>query len=201
MILYGRNLSPFTRRVALWCAAQGVEVERRELAVAGDDFAVIASHNPVARVPILELDDGTHLIETFAICDYLDDIALAEKKLVPPTGLARLECMQRIALANSTCEKIVAAVYETVRRPAEVQWDVWSDRLMGQATGGLQALEALVPEPGAHAPDGGDIAMAITQHFAETALPAILAPGYPRLKALGARAMDWPGVAATMPKV
>ena len=59
MILYGRNLSPFARRIAIWCALQGREIERRDILVTGDDFKRLATMNPVARVPVLELDDGS----------------------------------------------------------------------------------------------------------------------------------------------
>ena len=48
MILYGRNLSPFRRRVAIWCALQGRQLERRELMVAGLDFEAITATKPVA---------------------------------------------------------------------------------------------------------------------------------------------------------
>ena len=41
MILYGRNMSPFVRRVAIWCALQGRQIERRELMVSGPDFEEI----------------------------------------------------------------------------------------------------------------------------------------------------------------
>lgn len=37
MILYGRNLSPFTRRLALWFAMQGREVERCQVMITGPD--------------------------------------------------------------------------------------------------------------------------------------------------------------------
>ena len=90
MILYGRNLSPFTRRVAIWCAMQGRQIERRELMVAGPDFDEIKAHSPVVRVPILVLDDGAHLIESFAICDYLDETAPNGTRLVPASGAARM---------------------------------------------------------------------------------------------------------------
>ena len=33
MILYGRDLSPFVRRIAIWCALQGREVERRPIKI------------------------------------------------------------------------------------------------------------------------------------------------------------------------
>jgi glutathione S-transferase len=202
MILYGRNLSPYTRRVAIWCVLQGREVERRELMVSGPDFDEIKAHNPVARVPILILNDGTHLIETFAICDYLDETAPNGTRLIPDRGAARMECLRRLAVANSTAEKAVAMVYEKNRRPGELHWRDWQDRVAGQIQGGLAELDKVVPTEGwsgANGPDGGDIAAIIAYQFVENTNPWLLEPGYPRLAALTERGMAIEAIAATKP--
>jgi len=202
MILYGRNLSPFVRRVAVWCGLQGRKVERRQITVAGADFEEIKQHNPVGRVPVLILDDGTHLIESFAICDWLDETAPAGKRLIPASGPARMDCMQRLALANSVAEKSVAMVYERNRRPPELHWKDWQDRVTGQIRGGLTVLDRVVPGGGWSAPggpDGGDIAAIIAYQFIEVMNPWILEPGYPRLKALVDRGMEIEAIASTVP--
>ena len=206
MILYGRNLSPFVRRVAIWCALQGRKIERREITVAGDDFAEIKKHNPVARVPILILDDGTHLIESFAICDYLDETAPNGTRLIPDSGAARMACLQRVALGQSTAEKAVAMVYERNRRPEELHWRDWQQRVAGQVQGGLAELDRVVPGSednggwsGESGPDGGDIAAICAYQFVEVTNPWLLEPGYPRLRALVERGMALDVVAATKP--
>jgi glutathione S-transferase len=202
MILYGRNLSPYTRRVAIWCALQGRGLERRELMVAGPDFDEIKAHNPVARVPILILNDGTHLIETFAICDYLDETAPNGTRLIPDSGAARMECLRRLAVANSTTEKAVAMVYERNRRPEELHWRDWQARVAGQIQGGLAELDRVVPADGwsgAQGPDGGDLAAICAYQFVETTNPWLLDPGYPRLAALAERGMEIEAIAVTKP--
>lgn len=201
MILYGRNLSPFTRRVAIWCALQGRGLERRELPVAGEAFEEILAHNPVGRVPILILDDGTHLIETSAICDWLDDTAPDGARLVPPTGQARRDCLQRIALANAVTEKAVAMVYEKNRRPDALHWREWQDRLARQIRGGLAALEERTGDgfAGGDRPDGGDIAFVLAHDFLAVTNAWLLEPGRPRLAALAKRAAQIPAFADTLP--
>jgi glutathione S-transferase len=202
MILYGRNLSPFTRRVAIWCALQGRRIERREISVAGADFDEIKAHNPVVRVPVLVLDDGANLIETFAICDYLDETAPNGTRLVPQSGAARMECLRRVAVANSTAEKAVAMVYERNRRPEELHWRDWQVRVAGQIQGGLAELDKVVPGEswsGSDGPDGGDLAALIVYQFVETTNPWLLEPGYPRLAALATRGMEIEAIAATKP--
>ncbi len=203
MILYGRYVSPFVRRVGVWLGLQGREYEHRPLLVAGDDLEKIRAQNPVARVPILILDDGTRLIESFAICDYLDETAPAGKRLIPASGAARLDCMQRMAMGQSTAEKAVALVYEKNRRPEEYQWPEWRERLTMQVRGGLAELDRLVPEDGwsgESGMDGGDIAAAVAYHFAEFSNPWLLEPGYPRLAALAERAMGIDAYARTKPE-
>jgi glutathione S-transferase len=202
MILYGRNLSPFVRRVAIWCALQGREVERRQITVAGADFEEVKKHNPVGRVPVLILDDGTHLIESFAICDYLDETAPNERRLIPERGPERMGCLQRLALGSSTADKAVAMVYERNRRPEEFHWRDWQQRVAGQVQGGLAELDRVVPEEGwsgEGGPDGGDIAAVIAYQFVEVTNPWLLEPGYPRLKALAERAMENEAFASTKP--
>ncbi len=202
MILYGRNLSPFARRVAVWCALQGRKVERRQITVAGADFEEIKRHNPVGRVPVLILDDGSHLIESFAICDWLDETAPAGKRLIPASGPARRECLQRLALGQSTAEKAVAMVYERNRRPPEFHWQDWQQRVAGQTQGGLAELDRVVPADGWSAPggpDGGDIAAICAYQFVEVTNPWLLEPGYPRLAALAERGMKLDAVASTLP--
>ncbi|MEM9043138.1 MAG: glutathione S-transferase family protein [Pseudomonadota bacterium] len=200
MILIGRNLSPFTRRVALWLAHQGRSVERQELAPVGPDFEELKKQNPVVRVPVLILEDGRRLIESFVICDYLDETAPEGTRLIPVSGPARLDCLNRLALANSTSEKAVALVYERDRRPEDKRWDQWIDRLTGQVEGGLAAMEKAQAAREQLAPrDGGDLATVIACQFIKTTSPSLMAGEAPALDALLTRAMDWPGVPETMP--
>lgn len=191
MKLVGRNLSPYARRVAIWCAMQGRDLEREILAVSDPrDMAAIAAYNPLVRVPVLVLDDGTVLMETSAICDYLDETG--ETRLVPASGPARWAAMQRIALAHSTTEKIVAIVYEKNRRPPEYTWPQWLERLTLQVHGGLDAIETSIGDGflGGDAPDGSDIATVCAYQMAVITNPWLVEGRYPRLAALAERAME-----------
>jgi glutathione S-transferase len=210
MILYGRDLSPFVRRIAIWCALQGRAVERRQITVMGEDFERLKAMNPVARVPVLELDDGTRLIDSYAIGDWLDETSPNGVRLLPASGVARRDALQRLALAAGVAEKAVALVYERNRRPQELHWKDWQDRVTGQVRGGLAAIDAAAPGTGFSAgeapgagrdagPDAGDVAAVVGYQFIEAMNPWVLEPGYPRLAALVDRAMRLPAVAETKP--
>lgn len=202
MILYGRDLSPFVRRIAVWCAMQGREVERRQVTVTGEDFAQVKALNPVARVPVLELDDGTRLIETWAIGDWLDETSPNGVRLVPAAGAARRDALQRLALASGVADKAVSLVYERNRRPENLHWKEWQQRVVGQVQGGLAALDNAVPDDGWSGdgrPDAGDVAAVIALQFVEATNPWVLEPGYARLAAFARRAMELPEISASKP--
>ena len=205
MILFGRNLSPFARRIAIWCAMQGRDLERSEILVTGDDFTRLKEMNPVGRVPVLELDDGTRLSESYAMGDWLDETSPNGWRGLPASGAARRDAFQRLATASGTAEKGVALVYERNRRPEEFHWKEWQQRLVGQIQGGLAAIEATAPGEGFSGPDGqpdaGDIAAVIAYQFVEATNPWVLEGDLPRLGALVDRAMELPAFADTKPVV
>jgi glutathione S-transferase len=203
MRLIGRNLSPYVRRVAIWCALQGRPLERVEQGALDPAFAdELAGYHPGLRVPALRLEDGAVLIESFAICDWLDETA-PDKRLVPASGIARRDCMQRIALAHATTEKIVAMMYERNRRPEALHWREWLDRIARQVRAGFAALEASAPEAyhGGHAPDGSDIAIVCAYQQAEVTNPWLLDTTGRGLTGLVSRAMTMEPFRATYPEL
>lgn len=201
MKLIGRNLSPYARRVAIWCALQGRQIEREMLAAGDPALAeTIAAYHPGVRVPALVLDDGEVLIETYCICDWLDETG--SPRLVPASGEARRKVMQRIAIAHATTEKIVAMVYEKVRRPEEYHWPQMLERITMQVRGGFGAMEAFTPETGflgGDTPDGSDIAVVCAYQMAAFATPWLVDGRYPKLAALAERAMELAPFADTHP--
>lgn len=76
MKLYDFPLSPSPRRVRVFAAEKGIELEKvtvniREMEQFNDSFRKIS---PNCTVPVLELDDGTLLNDSFAIWRYLEEI-------------------------------------------------------------------------------------------------------------------------------
>lgn len=205
MILYGRDMSPFARRVAIWCSLQGRQIERRQLLVAGPEWEQVKAVNPLGRVPALVLDDGEVLVETTAIIDYLEESAPEDRRLIPASGAARRTVLQDIAYANSTGEKIVALVYDKVRRPEEFHYPAWIERLESQIVAGLRAMEGRVPVSGwmsgTDAPGGGDIATVVSAEMARLVFPGIDPGPLPHLDRLIADAEAIPCFVETRPTV
>ncbi|GAA0568749.1 glutathione S-transferase family protein [Caenispirillum bisanense] len=206
MILVGRNLSPFTRRVAISLQLIGLPFERRELATA-TQMDEIRTYNPLGRVPALVLEDGEVLIDSAAILDYLDELAPADRRLTPAAGAERRSVNRLVAFALGAMEKGVIAYYETARRPAELQWPQWSQMADAQILAGLQQLETAAA---AIAGDGwlvgerltqADISAVVALDFIRAVRPALLpAEALPHLSALARRCGEMPAFAATRPQ-
>lgn len=203
MQLIGRNMSPYVRRVAIWCALQGRAVEQIPLAATEPaDADKIRAFHPGRRVPVLVLEDGTKLFESFAICDWLDENAPDDRRLIPPSGLPRRTCLQRMGLAQATAEKVVALIYEKNRRPEQYHWPEWHERLVDQIRGGFEALEVEAPDDGffgGDEPDGADIALVCAYHWALVTNPDVVDGRFPKVAALSDRAMAIPAFRETYP--
>lgn len=62
------------RRVRIFMAEKGLSIERREVDAAGGANAMpdFLRLNPLGKLPVLELDDGSSIAESLAICRYLE---------------------------------------------------------------------------------------------------------------------------------
>ena len=68
--------SPNARRVHIFMAEKGIDCERVTVDIRGGEniSAEYLAKNPGGRVPMLELDDGTFIGESIAICRYLEGL-------------------------------------------------------------------------------------------------------------------------------
>jgi glutathione S-transferase len=76
MILHDLAAGMSPRRVRIFLAEKGISIERREVDAAGGanakpDFLRL---NPLGKLPVLELDDGSAIAESLAICRYFEAI-------------------------------------------------------------------------------------------------------------------------------
>lgn len=76
MKLYGNTTASNCRRVTIYLAEKGLQVELVEVDVAAGEHksAQFLTRNPAGLIPVLELDDGSHIPESSAIVEYLEDI-------------------------------------------------------------------------------------------------------------------------------
>ena len=98
MKLYNSDLAPSPRRVRIFMAEKGVSIPRVEVDLAKLEHKTpkFSALNPFETIPILELDDGTRIAETIAICRYIEAL-WPEPNLfgLTPVEQAMIEMWQR----------------------------------------------------------------------------------------------------------
>jgi glutathione S-transferase len=199
MILVGQYDSPYVRRVAVTLGILGFAFEHDMRSVFGD-FDSMRTVNPLGRIPSLILSDGTTLIDSAAILDWLDQAVGPARALLPSGRPSRQQALQRIALATGTIDKVMAAAYERLIRPAPYRWPDWIARCRTQAEGGIAALAAL-SWPADSPLDQTSITTACMIRYVRLADADLLPVGrYPALDALSQRCealapfqATWPG--------
>jgi glutathione S-transferase len=98
MKLYDCQMAPNPRRVRIFLAEKGLDIPKTEVSIIdGDNLKPdYLKVNPRGLLPVLELDDGTLLDETVAICRYIEEVH-PEPNLMGEAGLdkAVVESWQR----------------------------------------------------------------------------------------------------------
>ena len=201
MKLIGMLDSPYVRRVAVSMKLMGLPFEHESISVfrTYDEFKAI---NPVVKAPSFICDDGSVLMDSTLILDYLESIAPAKRRLMPAEVEARKEALRLIGLAMAGCEKCVSLLYERDKRPAEKQHQPWLDRVTEQANAAFAELErtAAKADPWLQGKsfNAADVAVACAWRFAQYYDSAeIPAARYPALVAYSARAEALPEFAST----
>lgn len=74
MKIYDTQTAPTPRRVRIFLAEKGIEMEYVQVDIEkGENLSeAMRAKNPLGKVPILELDNGTCIAESDAICSYFE---------------------------------------------------------------------------------------------------------------------------------
>lgn len=116
MKLYWSARSPFVRKVAIAAAETGTEarIERIATAIAqpkvNPDLLAI---NPVGKIPLLVLEDGTQLADSRVICEYLDTLHRGSRLF--PEGAERWAALRWQAIGDGLLEQLLLARNESLR--------------------------------------------------------------------------------------
>src|SRR5450755_3031320 len=118
MKLYTAVTSPYARKVRVVLTEKKIECEYV------DDNPWVAEtavpqFNPLGKIPVLVLDDGTALYDSRVIVEYLDTVSPVSR-LIPEPSRQRIAVKRWEALADGICDAAVAIVRET-KRPSRQQ--------------------------------------------------------------------------------
>ncbi|SDC01752.1 glutathione S-transferase family protein [Paraburkholderia lycopersici] len=201
MQLIGMMDSPYVRRVAISLHVLGLPFEHRSISVFRqyDEFARI---NPVVKAPTFIDDDGTQLIDSTLILDYLDRKVPAARRLMPEETQERTFALRVNGFSLAAMEKTVQQVYERELRPVERQHEPWFERVNVQMHAAWAVLDQLVAGRDGWLCAGritqADITAAVAWRFTQHILPGSANPArYPAIAALSARAETLPAFVAT----
>ena len=125
MLLYTTSPSPFGRKVRMVVHALGIgdEIEQRFLDPS-DMQAIVLQYNPLQKVPVLLLNDGSALYDSRVIVEYLDHRS-GGGIVIPLDPQARFRSLNEQSRADGLLDAALLCVYEhRFRREAQhdVKW-------------------------------------------------------------------------------
>lgn len=139
MKLIGSLTSPYVRKVRIVLAEKKIDADFI-IDPPFDPNTQIASFNPLGKVPVLVLDDGTSLLDSRVIVEYLDSLQDAPS-LIPASGALRFAVKRWEALADGIADAS-ATIYLEHKRPQAQQSAEWIERQQRKIDLGLQAAAA-----------------------------------------------------------
>lgn len=193
MQLIGMLDSPYVRRVAISLKRLDLPFEHKPLSVFRD-FDAFSQINPIVKAPTLVTDNGTVLVDSTLILQYIEGISA--KSLMPEA--AHPETLRLIGLALMACDKTVQIVYERTLRPVEKQHQPWLERVIKQlhaAYGHLEkAAQTLTCEPLMQS----EITVAVAWRFTQLYTADVVKPAdYPQLATFSTQAETLPEFIST----
>jgi glutathione S-transferase len=199
MIMRFSPSSPFVRKVRIAITLLGfdkdVTVERADTTDPSDSLRKM---NPLGKIPVLMIEDGSAVYDSRVILDYLDDRA-GGGKIVPRDSKARLAALRLQALADGILDASILTVYEGRYRKPEMHEPKWLELQAGKVSRGLAVLET-APPPIDPMPNVGQIALACALGYRDFRFGDGWRGEHPRLVAwLDNFAARVPAFAATKP--
>src|SRR5437763_15079339 len=141
--------SPYGRKARLAVSILGLDGKvKTEPASTQDPADPLSKQNPLGKVPVLLLEDGSTLFDSPVILEYLDMLA-GGGRILPKEMKPRVEALRLEALADGILDASILVVYEGRYRPPEKLVQKWVDM---QSAKVARALAALAASPPALAP-------------------------------------------------
>jgi glutathione S-transferase len=202
MILRSAAPSPFGRKVQIALSILGMDDAKVEPADTMDPRDSVREQNPLGKIPVLILDDGTALYDSRVILEYLDQYA-GGGKIIPRDRDQRFAALRLQALCDGILDASILGIYEGRWRAVEKHEPKWLDHQAGKVARALSVLETEPPALAASPklPDVGQIALACALGYRDFRFGGTWRGQHPHLVAwLESFAARVPAFAATAPK-
>jgi glutathione S-transferase len=102
--------------------------------------ALIMQNNPNGMVPTLETDEGFNIVESMAICNYLEKQS-HNKEFIPQNSKEYWQIYALDSIASQTFESIVSRARERIYKPEEFHYPAGIKHEQGRALRSLVLLE------------------------------------------------------------
>lgn len=187
--------SPFGRKVKLTAIIKGLTGHIEFVDGAATDPG---NSNPLGKIPVLTLADGTAIYDSPVICEYLD-AQVASPVMFPGDGASRWRTLTLGALGDGIIDAAILIVYESRYRPDDKRVDAWVEMQQKKIDKALDYLEASPPARGDH-PDYGTMTIAIALAYLDFRHAGKWRAGRPKMVAwLEAYENTVPGFKETAP--
>ncbi len=182
MILRNAAASPFGRKVRIAAGILGLSKDIRvENADPNNSADTLRRQNPIGKIPVLVLEDGSALFDSRVIVEYLDHRA-GGGRIIPHEPKARFAALRLQAVCDGMLDASLLRVYEIRYRPPERREPSWVDRQAEKVARAMTGLEK-EPPPIAATPDIGQIALACTLGYLDLRFEGKWRDTHPRLVA------------------
>jgi len=135
--------SPFARKVRIAAIELGLidKIEFVPASVApGQANEEYSRITPLKKLPVLILNTGEVILDSYVIVEYLND--LAGGNLIPDYGPTRWKLKADHSLLQGMLDSMLLCRYEKMVRPQGLQWQAWYDDHWNRAWSGMARFEA-----------------------------------------------------------
>jgi len=136
MKLIGSLTSPYARKVRIVLAEKRIDYDF-EADIPWNADSQVSAHNPLGKVPVLLLEDGTAIYDSRVIVEYLDNVSPVSR-LIPEPNRHRIMVKRWEALADGINDA-AATIFLERKRPEAQQSADWILRQQKKVTLGLEA--------------------------------------------------------------
>lgn len=136
MKLVGSLTSPYVRKVRIVLAENHISYDF-DVDIPWNVESHVPDYNPLGKVPVLIMDDGTTLFDSRVIVEYLDSTS-SVLRLIPESNRGRIMVKRWEALADGICDA-AATIFLERKRPDTLQSLEWIARQQKKVTLGLEA--------------------------------------------------------------
>ena len=134
--------SPFARKVRIAAIETGLidKIEFTPATVApGQANEEYSKITPLKKLPVLILDNGDVILDSYVIVEYLNETAGGA--LIPAYGRKRWQVKTDHSLIQGMLDSMLLCRYEKAVRPQGLQWQAWNEDHWNRVWAGMARFE------------------------------------------------------------